>query len=119
MIHVTDHNVDASQIRSGWFEPGNGTRYTAAAVFVPGGLERMGVMGTATGGGDGCWLVASGNTGRAHLFQPNATGSEWSVTKFVHPDYVAEKFDMRSKEDATHAAALIARLIGRPGPKVE
>ena len=50
----------------GEYEPGNGTRYTAIAVPWTNGRDRsMGIMGCVSNG----WLVVSGNSGQAYLFQ--------------------------------------------------
>ena len=52
--------------RIGEYEPGNGTRYTAVAVpWRAGSTQVMGSMGFVTKG----WLVVSGNSARAYLFQ--------------------------------------------------
>ena len=48
----------------GEYEPGNGTRYTAVAARWQHDVV-MGVMGRVSDG----WLVVSGNTGKAYLFQ--------------------------------------------------
>ncbi len=54
--------------RIGEYEPGNGTRYTAVAVrWRFDGL--MGRMGCVEDG----WLVVSGNSGKAYLFQHSGT----------------------------------------------
>lgn len=111
MLDIVDRG-EAGKFWTGIYEPGNGTRYTAVGVFLPGGLDSMGMLGTANGEGRGCWLVTLGNTGRAYALQPDGS-------KFLHPDYVAKKFDLTSGEDARHATALIASMIGRPGPEIE
>lgn len=50
----------------GEYEPGHGTRYTAIAVPWRAGPKMvMGQLGYVSDG----WLVISGNSGRAYLFQ--------------------------------------------------
>ena len=50
----------------GEYEPGNGTRYTAVAIPWKAPADRvMGALGFVSDG----WLVVSGNSGRAYLFQ--------------------------------------------------
>ena len=52
--------------RIGEYEPGNGTRYTAVAVpWHAAPTQVMGALGYVTSG----WLVVSGNSARAYLFQ--------------------------------------------------
>ena len=85
----------------GEYEPGNGTRYTAIAVPWTATPEQvMGRLGFVADG----WLVVSGNSGRAHLFQRYGTLSD---------NYIAEKLGGYGG-DFPYLCTLIRRLIGRP-----
>lgn len=84
----------------GEYEPGNGTRYTAIAIPWKGPSMAMGLLGEVTDG----WLVTSGNSGRAALFQ--------KYGKLVDK-YIQQKLG-GVDEDYPHFGDLIRRMIDRP-----
>jgi hypothetical protein len=89
-------------MRLGTWTPGNGMRYTVAAIPFAGSL---GTLGETNGIG---WLVVSGNTGRAHLLQSLG---------FLAPSYVAEKFELRfDSDDLIYVTRLIGKVIDRETP---
>lgn len=90
------------QLRQGVYEPGNGTRYTAIAVPI-GGEVCMGVLGSVTDG----WLVVSGNSGKAYLFQ----GGQQPL----YDDYVRKHLG-GLEGDYPFMGDLMRELIARPGP---
>ena len=83
----------------GEYEPGNGTRYTAVAVWWPGPGIAVGVLGEVTNG----WLVTSGNTGRSHLFQ---------MCGLLTDEYIREKLG-GNDWDYPYFGDLVRMLIGR------
>ena len=65
-MHTTPKITQRQSCIIGEYEPGNGTRYTAVAIpWKARNDQVMGVMGFVSDG----WLVVSGNSGRAYLFQ--------------------------------------------------
>ena len=64
----------------GEYEPGNGTRYTAVAIPWKAPADRvMGALGFVSDG----WLVVSGNSGRAYLFQKDGYLMDRSIQKHL------------------------------------
>lgn len=86
----------------GEYEPGNGNRYTAIATRWSAGLVMMGTLGLVDEG----WLVVSGNTGKAALFQERG---------FLTDDYIQEKLG-GWLDDYPYFGDLIRLLVMRPGP---
>ena len=85
----------------GEYEPGNGTRYTAVAVPWNGGdMLLMGALGVVSNG----WLVISGNSGQAYLFQ-----NYGSLTN----EYIQEKLGGYGG-DYPYFGDLIRQLVERP-----
>ena len=65
-MHTTPKITQTQSCTIGEYEPGNGTRYTAVAIPWMGREDQvMGALGFVSDG----WLVVSGNSGRAYLFQ--------------------------------------------------
>lgn len=82
----------------GEYEPGNGTRYTAIAVpWTADSYLTMGMLGNVTDG----WLVISGNSGRAYLFQKEGT---------LVDEYIADHLG----GDYPYFGHLIRQMLGRP-----
>lgn len=68
----------------GEYEPGNGTRYTAIAVpWTADPYLTMGSLGSVTDG----WLVVSGNSGRAYLFQKYGTLTDEYIWEHLGGDF--------------------------------
>lgn len=86
----------------GEYEPGNGTRYTAVAMlWTDHALLTMGRMGCVSNG----WLVASGLSGRAYLFQGRG---------LLTDDYIMEHLG-GNPGDYPYFGDLIRRLTMREG----
>lgn len=85
-------------LRVGEFEPGNATRYTAVAVRWQ-VHKTMGAMGYIEDG----WLVVSGNSGRAYLFQKRG---------ILLDEYIQEHLG-GFNGDYPYFGDLIRKLIGR------
>lgn len=93
------------QIRIGEYEPGNGTRYTTVAIpWHDHESLIMGCLGTVSNG----WLVVSGNTGKAYLFQREG---------FLLDTYIQEHLG-GSFGDYPHFGDLVRKLVDRPLPGV-
>ena len=86
----------------GEYEPGNGTRYTAIAV--PWRATPDQVMGSLGFVSDG-WLVVSGNSGRAYLFQRGGYLVDNTIQEHLGG------FD----GDYPYFGDLVRRLLNRPG----
>lgn len=88
----------------GEYEPGNGTRYTAIAYpWTADSYLMLGALGTVTDG----WLVISGNSGRAALFQKYGT---------LVDDYIQEKLG-GGDGDYPYFGDLIRALVKRSNPE--
>lgn len=88
--------------RIGEYEPGNGTRYTAVAVrwrATP--YQVMGAMGFVSDG----WLVVSGNSAKAYLFQQGG----------YLVDYTIQEHLGGYDGDYPYFGDLVRELIGREG----
>ena len=86
------------RVRIGEYEPGNGTRYTAVAV-----RWRFDVVMGAMGYVDDGWLVVSGNSGKAYLFQHTGT---------LLDEYIQEHLG-GFNGDYPYFGDLVRKLIGR------
>ena len=87
----------------GEYEPGNGTRYTAVAIPWKAPADRvMGALGFVSDG----WLVVSGNSGRAYLFQRGCYLLDDDIQEILggHPG------------DYPYFGDLIRSMIMRDGP---
>lgn len=81
--------------------PGNGTRYTAVAIPWQGREDLlMGALGVVSHG----WLVISGNSGQAYLFQNHGSLTD---------RYIQEKLGS-FRGDYPHFGDLIRQIIDRP-----
>ena len=93
--------TEQGNMRIGEYEPGNGIRYTAVAIpWHTDGPVMLGGLGAVTDG----WLVISGNTARAQMFQENG---------YLADCYIQEKlggFD----GDYPFMGDLIRVLVGSP-----
>lgn len=87
--------------RQGMYEPGNGTSYTAIAVRLKGEVS-LGILGMVEDG----WLVVSGNTGKAYLFQ---AGRQPLMDIYIKQHLGGIDGDYPYMGD------LIRKLIDRPG----
>jgi len=87
-------------LKIGEYEPGNGTRYTAVAVRWDVGARLMGALGVVSHG----WLVASGNSGRAALFQDHG---------YLVDSYIQEHLG-GCPGDYPYFGNLIRAMVGRP-----
>ena len=87
----------------GEYEPGNGTRYTAVAIpWKARNDQVMGVMGFVSDG----WLVVSGNSGRAYLFQKDGYLVDYHIQEHLG-GYAG---------DYPYFGDLIRSMITRDGP---
>ena len=85
----------------GQYEPGNGTRYTAVAIRWRSSPDLvMGRIGVVSDG----WLLVSGNSGRAYLFQRYGP---------LVDDYIQDHLG-GSAGDYPYFGDLVRALIGRP-----
>ncbi len=93
-------------MKIGESEPGNGMRYTAIAIpweNYPDGAQApimVGALGSVSKG----WLVVSGLTGQAHLFQEDGT----LVDRYIH-----EKLGGSAARDYPYFGDLIRDLTER------
>ena len=87
--------------RIGEYEHGNGIRYTAVAIpWTSDGYLMLGALGVVEDG----WLIISGNTTRAHLFEKNGSPVDY---------YIQEKLG-GVPGDYPYMGDLIRALVGRP-----
>lgn len=96
-------DVGSREYRYGFYEPGNMTRYTAVAIHMPGEVG-LGILGVVTDG----WLVVSGNTGKAYLFQGGKAP--------LLDDYVQQHLGGLDG-DYPYMGDLVRKLTDRPGWK--
>lgn len=87
-------------IRTGHYEPGNGTSYRAIAVRWR-NAEYQQALGLVEDG----WLVVSCNTGQAHLFQREGALLDEYIQKHLGSGL----------GDYPHFGDLVRALIGRAG----
>lgn len=105
VIDLTQPKVTMDRITGafiGEYEPGNGTRYTAVAVPWQATPDQvMGRLGFVSDG----WLVVSGNSGRAYLFQRHG---------FLADNHIQEHLGGYDG-DYPFFGDLVRRLVNRPG----
>ena len=89
---------ESNGIRTGHYEPGNGTSYRAIAVHWQ-NEEYQQMLGRVSDG----WLVVSCNTGKAYLFQANG---------FLVDDYIWGHLG-GLPSDYPHFGDLVRKLIER------
>lgn len=99
-MQITEKNG----VRIGIYEPGNGTRYTAIAVPIEPDTP-LGALGYVEQG----WLVVSGNTARAYLFQKSG---------YLLDYYIQENLGGH-RGDYPYMGDLIRALIERELPTAE
>lgn len=90
-------------LKIGEYEPGNGIRYTAVATLWAAGPVSMGVLGVVSDG----WLVVSGNSGKAYLFQHGG---------YLIDSYIQENLG-GSPDDFPYFGDLVRLMVGTPLPR--
>ena len=102
-MHTTPTITQTYSCIIGEYEPGNGTRYTAVAI--PWKARESQVMGALGFVSDG-WLVVSGNSGRAYLFQKDGYLVDAHIQRHLGGD----------PGDYPYFGDLIRSMIMRDGP---